>query len=217
MRARLRGLLRRPPRGLDYWKWRAARYGAHAVAALGHAERDLAELTRTEWAELLPRLRRRLRGDERLALDYGCGCGRFTALLARAIDGRALGIDPVAELLALAAPDPGVEYRLLQDGRVPLPDARADVAFVHLVLGGIADGPALRAAAAEITRALAPEGLLFVVENTSEQPDQPHWRFRDVEAYRRLFPDFDLTHEGDRDDLGERVSILAGRRRGAVP
>jgi SAM-dependent methyltransferase len=216
LKTRLGRLRGRHPRGdelsgLAYWEWRAERYGARSVYHLGHDAADLDAVTRVQAERFLPELRRRLRGDEKLALDFGCGPGRFTRILAEAIGGRAVGVDPTAALLDLAPPSERTEFRRMQDGRVPLPAGAVDVAFVCLVLGGIADGE-VEPAAREIARVVAPGGLLLLLENTADKPDARHWHYRSLDAYRALFPDFALLHAGDYDDLGERISILAGRR-----
>jgi len=201
-----------PAGGLAYWEWRARRHGALAVLHLGHAERELGSVTRAQADRILPVLRARLHGDERLALDFGCGSGRFTGLLAAAIGGRALGVDPVAALLELAPAEPPAEFQLLREGRIPLDDAAADVVFVCLVLGGITDDAELAATAAEIARVLHPRGLLLLVENTAARADPPHWRYRSAARYAALFPGIGLESAGGYEDLGEPIEILAGRR-----
>jgi ubiquinone/menaquinone biosynthesis C-methylase UbiE len=146
-----------------------------------------------------------------VALDFGCGPGRFTADLAAAIRGRAIGVDPIESLIHLAPRSPDVEYLVSDGRRIPLPDASVDLAWVCLVLGGLADAH-LAETAAELDRVMRPGGLLFVVENTSEKKDFAHWAFRSVDSYRRVFPFTALSHLHDYDDLGERISIMAGRK-----
>lgn len=208
---RLRRARRDDPSGLAYWEWRAKRYGARAVYHLGHDEASLDSVTRQQAEQFLPVLRSHLRGDERTALDFGCGPGRFTGVLADAIGGRAIGVDPTAALLALAPRHEKTELRRMEDGRIPLESRSADVAFVCLVLGGIADDD-LEPAAREIGRVLARDGLLLLLENTADQPDIRHWSYRSVDAYRALFPDVDLACAGGYSDRGEPIAILAGRR-----
>jgi SAM-dependent methyltransferase len=196
---------------LTYWEERARRHGARAVLNLGHPEHESDAVTCRQAEEIFPHLLRWLAGDERIALDFGCGPGRFTGRLADAIRGRAIGVDPIRALIELAPRGPGVDYLVSDGRRIPLGDASVDLAWVCLVLGGIPNAR-LAETAAEIYRVLRPGGLLFLVENTSAKASFPHWAFRPVASYQRLFPGAGLTHLHDYDDLGERISVLAGRK-----
>jgi SAM-dependent methyltransferase len=203
----------RPASDVDYWKQRAEQFGARSVFNLNHGEAELEEVTRQQVEFLFPILRRNLRGDERLALDYGCGTGRFTARLAEAIGGRAVGVDPIEKLLELAPRSENVSYVVLgEDGRIPLDDGSVDLVWASLVLGAITDDQVLRTTAAEIARVLRSGGLLFVVENTAEKPDVRHYHFRSAYRYGALFPSIALQVEGEYYDVGERISVLAGRK-----
>ena len=205
--------LGRPPRpGREYWERRARQFGARSVLNLGHAESEYQAVTEAQKRELFPHLTRLLRGDERLVVDVGCGPGRFTGALAALTGGRAVGLDIVQAFLDMAPPDPSVEYRPMAEGTIDLRDGCADVVWICLVLGGI-DGPILSRTTAEATRILRPGGLLFLVENTSSNPASEHWAFRSVADYRAMFPSVGLEHLHDYVDLGERISVLAGRRR----
>lgn len=205
--------LRPAPRTLrEYWRDRADRLGAMAVVNTGYGPEELAGVTARQWEVLLPLLRSRLRGDEAVALDFGCGPGRFTADLAAAIGGRAIGVDPVPRLLELAPASERVEYRLLgEDGRIPVETGSVDVAFVCLVLGGIVDAGELRAAVAELERVLRPGGLVFLVENTTDRQDAPYWAYRSAADYAALFPFARLEPAGSYAELGETITVLAGR------
>ena len=200
-----------PVSATRYWRRRAAQLGVRAVVNSGHAEGEIAAVTARQKAILFPRLAALLDGGERLVVDLGCGPGRFTAGLAELTGAEVVGFDVVEALLALAPPAPRVSYRRMRPGAVPLAAGAADLAWVCLVLGGI-DGRPLRRTAAEIGRILRPGGLLFLVENTTPGAGSARWRFRGVADYQRLFPRFALDHLGDYDDLGERISILGGRR-----
>src|SRR5271157_6250808 len=81
--------------GLAYWKERAREYGPRAVLNLAHREEEIEAVTRYQMEAIFPLFIRSLRGDERIALDFGCGTGRFTPHLARLIGGKAIGIDPI--------------------------------------------------------------------------------------------------------------------------
>lgn len=202
----------RPPRpGREYWERRARQFGARSVLNLGHGDSEYQSVTEGQKREIFPHLTRLLRGDERLAVDVGCGPGRFTRDLAEVIGGRAVGMDIVQAFLDMAPPDPRVEYRPMGEGTIDLPDGCAGLVWICLVLGGIKE-PNLSRTAAEALRILRPGGLLFLVENTSSMPASEHWAFRSVSDYRAMFPSVGLEHLHDYVDLGERISVLAGRR-----
>jgi hypothetical protein len=61
-------------------------------------------------------------------------------------------------------------------------------------------------------RVLKNDGLLFLVENTSRKTDGSYWNFRSVEEYVRMFPQVALLHRHHYFDLGEQISIIAGRK-----
>lgn len=195
-----------------YWQQRAERFGPRAVFNLKHPENRLDEVTSFQRNIILRFIHPLLRGDEQQALDFGCGTGRFTADLARLIDGKALGVDPTLPLINEANPAANVRFVHSPDGRVPAGSRSMDLVFVSLVLGGLR-GRLLGRAVSEITRVLKRDGLLVLIENTSELPDAEHWVFRSVEAYQKLFPNLELKHLDDYDEIGERISILAGRPR----
>jgi SAM-dependent methyltransferase len=179
----------------------------------GHPERRIAEITRMLKTKLLPMLYTRMNGQEKLILDFGCGIGRFTADLAELGKCKAIGVDPIASLLELAPPADNVEYRLMTNGRIPLDDATADVVFIVLVLGAITSDRDLKATIAEIDRVLAPDGLLFIVENTTPKRANQSTRFRSPEQYATLFSFAELAFMDSYDELGETHSIMSGRRR----
>jgi SAM-dependent methyltransferase len=201
---------------LEHWEERARKHGARAVYHLGHPESELDSVTRYQMDTLFPILRRHLRGDEKLLVDFGSGPGRFTPALAELIDGRAIGVDPIQRFLDMAPRTERVEYRLLENGRIPLPDQSVDVVWISLVLTAIPEDSTLRQSVAEIERVLRPGGLLFLVENTHDRPNLPHLAYRPISFYASIFPSIPLRHEGDYYDLGERISILVGRKRGGA-
>lgn len=196
---------------IQQWEDRARRYGVRAVLNLGHSEDEIQHVTEFQRKELYPVFREALRGDERLVLDFGCGPGRFTVDLRAMINGRAIGVDPIQSLLDLAPRHPEVDYQLMSEGRIPVATAVVDVVWVCLVLGGI-HGPTLEATVREIHRVLRPGGLLFLTENTTEGSGNAFWRFRPVAEYQALLSPIPLFCVHDYDDLGERISVMTGRK-----
>lgn len=203
-----------PPSALTYWQERARKHGVRAALNLGHTEEEVAAHTRCQKDRLFPVLRDQLNGNEEILLDFGCGPGRFTPDLARIIDGRAIGVDPISELLDLAPLDESVEYRMMAEGEIPVPDRSIDVLWICLVLGGIVDEEVLSQTTSELERILGDDGLLFLVEDSSDREDRDHWKYRSEDSYRKLMPFVDLRGITSYQDLDNQVSVMAGRRHG---
>jgi trans-aconitate methyltransferase len=142
--------LKAPARPPATCVWNPADYAANSAAQLAWAR------------ELMARLE--LRGDEHL-LDVGCGDGKITAELARALPrGAIVGLDGSPEMLAFArqhfpkAQFPNLEFVHLDARQLHYANA-FDVIFSNATLHWVDDHPAfLRGAAA----ALKPGGRLVV-------------------------------------------------------
>ncbi len=203
-------ILRVNPR--TYWaiKWR--RFGTRAVINLGYRDEQVQAVSQQQLDLVLGVLREELSGGEHLLLDFGCGPGRLTAQLREVTTARIVGTDIIPEFLDAAPRAEGVEYLLMKNGIVPLPDTSVDAMLVFTVLGGLTTARRLEVALSEMKRLVRPGGLLVLVENTSRQSNAGHWHFRSISEYRQLLPDFCLEHRGDTDDLGEQLSLLCGRR-----
>lgn len=200
---------------VGYWRKRAEALGARAVLNLDH-DGSVDDVTAMHRALLLPQLAALLPlapGPVRTVLDLGCGTGRLTGDLA-ALVGRAIGVDPVAGMIARAPLGAAVEYRQLLDpaGPLPLADGEVAVAFTCLVLGGIDGRVALAAMGAELERVLAPRGIVFLAESVSDQPPAGHWTFRSVGDYAAALPWAGLQEVSRFDDAGDAVSVMAGRK-----
>jgi len=196
----------------EYWEQRAREYGQRAVLNLGHSEEDMSAVTRTQKEVIFPFFKQSLAGNENLVLDFGCGPGRFTRDLASIVGGYAIGVDPVQYFIRVAPESENTEYRLLQNNIINIDDAFVDVVWVCLVFGGITDEQQLCKTLSEIDRVLKKGGLLFLIENTSDKYSGDYWKFRSVEKYRNLCSFANLKHLWDYFDLGERISIMSGRK-----
>lgn len=199
--------------GVEYWAERARELGARSVLGLDH-DAPVEAVTDRHRGILLPILGQLIPTGARpplTVLDLGCGVGRLTGDLA-ALAGRAIGVDPVGEMLALAPPGTGVSYRQLEDpsGPLPLATGEADVAFTCLVLGGLPEA-ALAHVSDELQRVLAPGGLLMLAESVSEQPAADHWTFRTVAEYADALAWARLENVAEFDDAGDAVSVMVGR------
>lgn len=200
-----------PTNGMDYWQWRVNKFGTRSVFNLGYKSDQLDLVTEKQKNLVSPLIQKQLLGNEELAIDIGCGFGRFTKFLADTIHGSALGLDFIPELVAHAPKSQNVDYLVSSAQLIPLKDAIADVIWINLVLGGITDGE-LKKCLTEILRVAKSGSLLFLIENTSNKKDADYWNFRSVEEYKDLFSEFELAHLLDFHEFGETISILAGRR-----
>lgn len=198
--------------GIAYWKKRAVSYGGRAVLSVAHSEDVFENVTEWQKEKFFPIFKQQLLGNERIIVDFGCGVGRFTKDLSNFIQGRAIGIDPIKRLIKLAPKGKNVKYKIMREGKIPLPSNFADVIWVHLVMGGIVDDVILKRTVSEIDRVLKKDGIIFLVENTTVQKDEKYWKYRSVEYYKGLFSFVELQNSCDYIDCSERISIMFGRR-----
>jgi len=199
--------------GIEYWEQRHKKFGARSVVNLGHSEKEFEMVTQMQKEELFPILKEQLSGNENLILDFGCGPGRFTGGLAEIISGKVIGVETSKHLLTLAPKNPDVEYRIMQEGDIPVETASIDVVWVCLVLSIIVDEKVLQSTIDEIDRVLKQDGLLFLVANTTAgKQDLEYIKFRSVQKYQECFNFLNLRHISDYSDLGQRISIMAGKR-----
>lgn len=209
--SRIAARIRRPT-GIAYWKKRVEKYGKRAVFNLQHPENELESVTLNQKKTLIELLKTLLSGKEKIILDFGCGTGRFTPDLAELIKGKAIGIDPVKELLAMTQVSKNVAYKEMKVGNIPLENSSVDIIWICLVLGGIVKEKKLKKTLNELNRVLKPGGLVFLVENTTNQENQHYWKYRSIDSYIELFSFAEMTHYTNMSDLQEQLSIIAGRK-----
>ncbi len=197
---------------IDMWRKRATQYGPRAALNIGHPEEKFNAVTKMQKEKIFPFLKQVLTGHEKLILDFGCGPGRFTPDLAQIIKGNAIGVDPIQDFLKMAPKHKDVEYRLMKKNAIPAIDGSIDVIWICLVLGGIIDKHALEDVISETDRILKNGGIITLIENTTDTTDREHWKYRPIEFYQSLFSFSKLDHVSDYYDLGERISILVGRK-----
>ena len=198
---------------VGYWEKRVKKYGKRSVLNIGHSEDQFNVVTEKQKSFLLPLLEEHLAGHERVALDYGCGPGRFTADLSELINGASIGLDPIMGLLTLCAPQQNTYYVRSPVGTIPIKTGSIDVLWICLVMGGILDEGILKKTIDEFDRVLKTNGLVFLVENTVAKSSAAHWQFLDVNEYISIFGFTDLVHVSSYEDLGESISVMVGRKK----
>ena len=154
---------------------------------------------------LVAAIRRHVPSRVHLALDLGCGTGRFTYALSGRLAKETLGIDLAQNMLAMARQKCGrgarVAFVRARAEALPLPDASVDLVLLSQVLHHL-DDP--RAALTQIARVLRAGGVLAVRQSTRENLDSY--------LYQRFFPEaraFDEARLPSR-DLIHRLAISVG-------
>lgn len=156
-------------------------------------------------------------------LDLGCGFGKSTVALARALPGAEItGVDlsePLLRLALLRARELGLPLRYRQ-GRVealPWPDASFDLVTASMVIHEMPPA-AMRRALAEAARVLRPGGTLLCLDfyvlaehDLAEALHRGHSR-RNEEPYLEQLFDLDLPAELSAAGFGE-VAIEASAQR----
>ena len=111
-------------------------------------------------------------------VDLGCGTGRFSVELARAIGARLTGLDPSEKMLAEARRKPSdaqVVFRRAKAEALPLEDASQDLVFLSMVLHHLGDRDA---AARECHRVLRPGGRVCLRNSLADEIESyPQIRF----------------------------------------
>jgi SAM-dependent methyltransferase len=195
---------------LAYWHERAHRLGANADSLISDTEKEKALYRR-----VLKAYHRPVSHVRRWALDYGCGTGRFTALLAETVGGLAVGVDPVPEMIGLAMERQVAEsnghncvFDILEPTWAPHPGSMDLVASIHC-LGGL-HREALDVAINEMLRLCMSGGTIFVVEAASGE-DSEHWRGRPASFYIKRFGMTQERVEKVRQG-GKWVNLITGRK-----
>jgi ubiquinone/menaquinone biosynthesis C-methylase UbiE len=149
-----------------------------------------------------------------MALDFGCGTGRFAERLARGAL-RVVGVDISAEMVRMAGARQAVNARIVHTGPGdPLPFAPSafDALWVCIVLQHIPDR-ALSEVVYELRRVVRSDGLVLLCENTEQTKGRTsqsgHVVFRRPEEYLGCFPGLAVVDEFVVE--GERHTVFAGR------
>jgi ubiquinone/menaquinone biosynthesis C-methylase UbiE len=144
-------------------------------------------------------------------LDFGCGVGRFTERLTAYADD-VIGVEIARSLLELAPRNEHTRYIIISSDRLPFEDSYFDLVWINSVLGGITNERLLYSTVSELERVSTKGGQLFLTENTTTGRGPPHWRFRTVSDYLRLFPNYRLNIAAKYNDAGEEMTVFVGRK-----
>jgi ubiquinone/menaquinone biosynthesis C-methylase UbiE len=164
----------------EYWAERLQRKGKNYVAwkSLSGAFDKQSEVF---WAATAPHLPNGGR-----VLDFGCGVGRFAAVLSNVVDSYD-GVDINEGALKLAPELENATFTHLAEDRLPFPDATFDGAVAFTVIQHIVDPKHYANWTAELARVVRPGGWFFVIDDP--QFDTSGKRIKDAIHMRRRTPE----------------------------
>lgn len=192
------------------WSLMAKKFGSYSVIDSRHGPKDYAYVTKKQKEIIFPYLKKLIRKEDKILLDYGCGPGRFTNDLAGIINGHALGFDPTIEFINMCPKNKKTffthDFNHFKEKQI-----KFDVIWICLVLGGV-NNEQLEQISLQIEKILGENGLLFFAESTSNKYIEGRWRIRTFEAYKDLFQFVSVKQIGKYFDAGQEISIMSGRR-----
>lgn len=193
----------------DTWDGLARRHGRKSVMSLSIDDATLDAETARQIPIIRDAIRPLLYSYDRRALDFGCGYGRFTGMLADLTNGHAVGFDPCQGLIDDAIDHDSVTYLSAIQA---LERCQFDLVFAAMVIGNPDSDP--EALARQITDLLAPGGLLVVIDHMPLAEVLRWWKFRPAEFYIDMFgwSSVPLAKIGTFAQLDNTVTILAGRK-----
>jgi ubiquinone/menaquinone biosynthesis C-methylase UbiE len=105
------------------------------------------------------------------AVEIGCGAGRMTRCLAGHFD-RVVALDVSPDMVrrADAATPDNVEFHVVDEALIPLPDASVDAVFSVHVLQHLDTFEMVRSYLAEAARVLRPGGTMMVHVTLADRP-----------------------------------------------
>lgn len=199
------------------WSALAKAHGRKSVMSLTIDDKELDRETERQLPILRDMIKQCLNGTERTALDFGCGSGRFSHMLAQCINGRVAAFDPCEELIALGVEHADVAYFTGSADAFFDEDQgcgmKYDVVFAAQVLGAPALN--LEATAADLVSVLEPDGLLIVLDHMPKIiPSGKWWHFRPLGLYTELFRrnGIEMSFVGTMMQLENEITMIAGRK-----
>jgi ubiquinone/menaquinone biosynthesis C-methylase UbiE len=101
--------------------------------------------------------------QEKIILDFGTGTGRTAYLLKSLGAKKVIGVDQDENMIAQTYSGEGIEFYLIANNSIPLPDASVDAAVSAHVFVEMRTIEEMQQAVKEIARVLVPSGIFFLI------------------------------------------------------
>jgi len=111
-------------------------------------------------------------------LDFGTGTGRTAHLLKLLGAKRVIGVDRNKNMMAQVLSAEGVEFYLIADNSIPLPDASVDAVVSAHVFVEMRTLEEMQQAVKEIARVLVPSGVFFLITTNPASPGCEYKSYR---------------------------------------
>ncbi|WP_394836857.1 class I SAM-dependent methyltransferase [Pendulispora rubella] len=132
------------------------------------------------------------RRDCHVVLDYGCGAGKVSALIARNYDVSVIAVDVSPGMLAIAGKKrahPRITYQLIaEDQRLDIREGSVDAALSCFVFVVIPEAERIRRIVREVHRLLRPGAVYAIVDHNPDAVGLPFEFARVGEAGRTYAP-----------------------------
>ena len=133
-------------------------------------------------------------------VDLGAGTGRFSLAMAEAGFGKVIGVEPSAQMRAIACRSRrhrSVSYLPGSAEKIPTPNSTSDAVLLFRVLQHIEN---LSSAGTEIARILRPGGRLLICGEWAKRPFTRPWA--------KYFPRADALAEADLPTIDGTIEVL---------
>lgn len=204
------------------WPDLVQKFGPRCVIGNTTTDAEFLAETQRQSSVVFPLIGAQMDGSEKVALDFGCGAGRFTRQLHGLLPASSvtIGFDPCRELLAHHPTAPEISWHT----GAPCWFFRRNAEMFNLILVAMTLGAPnidLSATAEGIVGMLAPGGLLCVLDHMDPPVDAPPrwWEWRSTDEYADLFGSLGVRLQiiGKDRQLDRKTVLMCGRKAGLTP
>jgi len=198
------------------WSLRAKKFGKYSVIDTQTPKEEFNYVTNIQKKILFGNLKKYLNGNEKNALDFGCGTGRFSNELIK-LNNKilVLAVDAEKKLIDVADRKNRIKYLYLR--KLDQISINFDIIFISNVLGGI-EKKELRKVSEFLISKLNKGGIFYLSEHISKKKIKnteilKEWSNRNDNYYINLFKKVSLRKIDEYQYLHNKTSIYIGKKK----